>query len=88
MDINNAASLLVIILGVFLSLLLLVLIIMVVMTLKLMSTLKRVAAKAEEVVDSAEAVTQAFKNVSGPLGALKLLKNLADIVSDFKKEKK
>jgi hypothetical protein len=33
-------------------------------------------------------VTEAFRNVSGPMSALKLLKNIADIAKDFKKGKK
>jgi hypothetical protein len=88
MDINNAASILVIIVSALLGLLLLGLIILVVLIMKLLGTLKRVAAKAEGVIDSAEAVTQAFKNVSGPMSALKLMKNLVELVSDLKKGKK
>jgi hypothetical protein len=88
MEISNAASILVIIISVLLGLLLLFLIIAVAMVIRLLRTVKRVAAKAEEVVDSAEAVTMAFKNVSGPMGALKLVKNLVELVSDFKKAKK
>lgn len=88
MEISNAASILVIIISSLLGLLLLGLIILVVMLIRLVRTIKHVAAKAEEVVDSAEAVAEAFKNVSGPMSALKLLKNLADLVTDFKKGKK
>jgi hypothetical protein len=58
------------------------------MIVRLVSALKRIVARAENVVDSAEAVTQAFKNVSGPMGALKLVKNLVELVSDYKKGKK
>lgn len=88
MEISNAASILVIIISVLLGFLLLGLIILIVLVIRLVGTIKRVAAKAEDVVDSAEAVTEAFRNVSGPMGALKLLKNIADIARDYKKGKK
>ena len=88
MELSNAASILVIILSVLLGLLLLMLIVAVVAVVRLIKTIKAVVAKAEDVVDSAEAVTQAFRNVSGPMSALKLVKNLMDLVSDYKKGKK
>jgi hypothetical protein len=88
MEINDAASILVIIISVLLGLMLLVSIIAGVMVVRLLKTVKRVVAKAEEVMDSAEAVADAFKNVKGPLGALKLVKNLAELAKDFKKGKK
>ena len=88
MEISNAASILVIIISVLLGLMLLVSIIAMVMVVRLLKAVKKVVARAEDVIDSAEAVTDAFKNVKGPLGALKLMKNLAELVSDFKKGKK
>jgi len=88
MEISNAASILVIIISVLGGLLLLVLIIAIVLVIRLVGTVKRIAAKAEDVVDSAEAVTQAFKNVSGPMSALRLVRNIVELVSDHKKDRK
>jgi Na+-transporting methylmalonyl-CoA/oxaloacetate decarboxylase gamma subunit len=88
MEINSAASILVIINSVLLALFLILLIIATIFVLKLVKSVKRIAIKAEEVVDSAEAVTEAFKNVSGPMGALKLIKNIMEMVSETKKGKK
>lgn len=88
MDLNNAASILVIIISVLLGLVLLLVIVGVIAIMRLIKSVKRIVAKAEDVVDSAEAVGYAFKNVSGPMGALKLIKNIMDLVSESKKGKK
>jgi hypothetical protein len=88
MEINDAASVLVIIISVLLGLMLIISIVAGVMVLRLLRVVKRVVAKAEEVVDSAEAVADAFKHVKGPLGTFKLVKNLMEMAQSFKKGKK
>lgn len=88
MEISNAASILVIIISSLLGIFLVLLIITGIAVLRLVKTVKRIVVKAEDVVDSAEAVTMAFKNVEGPMAALKLIKNIMELVSQHKKDKK
>jgi hypothetical protein len=48
---------------------------------------KRVVAKAEEVIDTAEAAAEAVRHASGPMAALKLIKNIVTIVNKYQKGK-
>ena len=54
--------------------------------IKVVKAIRRVAAKAEDVMDSAEAVADAFRNVDGKLAAFKMLKNIIELVSKQKKK--
>ena len=82
---DTAETILVIITSSLLSLFLLVGIFVMVAVLKLVKSIRTVVAKAEDVVDSAEAVTEAFKSASGPLSLLKLVKNIMSLVDKHKK---
>ncbi len=84
---NTAESILVIITSSFLVLFLVVAVVAGVMLIKLLKSIKHVVVKAEEVIDSAEAVADSFKNVGGPLAALKLLKNIVELVNKTKHKK-
>lgn len=55
--------------------------------IRLFKTLQRIANKAENVVQTAEHVGQVLSNVSGPLGMLQMLRNLAGMVSKDKRGK-
>jgi hypothetical protein len=85
---NTAESILVIITSSFLVLFLLLAIVATVLIIKLVKTIKRVATKAEDLVDSAEAVTDAFRHVNGPMAALKLVKNIVELVHKEQKKRK
>lgn len=86
MHIQSAESILVIITSAVLIIFLLVAIVAAVYLVKLAKNVRKVVAKAEDVVDSAEAVTEAFRNVGGPLAALKLVRNIVQIVNKAHKK--
>jgi hypothetical protein len=50
-----------------------------VIVVKLLSSVKRVVAKAEGVVDSVEEVAEVFTEARGPLTLFKLMKNIAKL---------
>jgi hypothetical protein len=82
---EQAETILVIITSSLLALLLLIGIVLAVMIIKLVKSIRHIAIKAEGFIDSAEAVTDAFKNVSGPLAMVKMVQNIVSMVNDHKK---
>lgn len=84
---NTTFDVLVIVLSCLLGLFLILSIIIAGFVLKLMSSLKRIVAKGEQVIDSAEAAAEVFKNAAGPLGAFKTVVNLIETVANHKKRK-
>jgi biopolymer transport protein ExbB/TolQ len=48
----------------------------IIMILKLLSSVKRVVAKAEDVVDSVESAAEVLKDTQGRLAFLKLVRNI------------
>jgi hypothetical protein len=82
---ENAQSILVIIVSSLLSLVLILGIVVLVMIIKLAKAVRTVVAKAEHVVDSAEAATEVLKNASGPLAFLKLVRNIMKMSEKFRK---
>jgi hypothetical protein len=81
---EDAQTILVIITSSLLALFLLIGIVLMVMVVRLVSAIKRISYKAEGLIDSAESVTEAFKNVSGPLALAKLVKNIVSLVNKHK----
>ena len=77
---EDAQTILVIINSVVLTVFLILGIVTMVLAIRVFASLKRVAQKAESVVDSAEAATEAFKNASGSLAFMKIIKNLVELV--------
>jgi hypothetical protein len=67
---------LVIILTTLLSIFLILLIAAAIGALKVVSSVKRVVAKAEIVVDSVESATEVFRDASGPLAFIKIVRNI------------
>lgn len=85
MSINNAESILIIILSCTLVIFLTVGIVVGVLTAKLISSARELVKKAEHFVDSAESAAAAIKNVGGPLAAFKLIRNVMEM---FNKKRK
>jgi len=83
---ENAESILVIITSSVLVIFLLVSIIATVISIRIMKSVKRVVAKAEDVLDTAEEAAEAFKHVGGKLSFLKLIQNIMSMVNDHKKK--
>lgn len=81
---EDAQTILVIITSSLLALFLLIGIVLMVIVVRLASAIKRITHKAEGLIDSAESVTEAFKNVSGPLALAKLIKNIVTLVNKHK----
>jgi hypothetical protein len=50
-----------------------------------MQSVKRVIAKAEDVVDSAEAVTDVFKDAQGRMALFKLIRNIFKLANKGRK---
>ncbi|MGH7241068.1 MAG: hypothetical protein ACREGB_02100 [Candidatus Saccharimonadales bacterium] len=84
---NTAEQILVIITSSLLSLSLLLGIVVLIFVLRLVATIKRIAAKGEQVIDSAEAAAETFARAAGPLGVLKSIVNIVDSVNKHKKGK-
>ena len=72
-------TVLLIILTALLSLFIIVCITAVVVAVKLLNAARRVAIKAEQVVDSVEAAAETFKDVGGRLALIKLVKNIVNM---------
>jgi hypothetical protein len=85
---DTSTHILVIFLSTALALFLLLSIIVAVQVIRLLRIVQRIAQKAELVVDTAEHVGHIFENVSGPLGVLKMVKNIVDVVHNNKRGKK
>jgi type II secretory pathway pseudopilin PulG len=81
---EQAETILVIITSSLLALLLILGIVLAIFIIKLVRSIRRVADKAEDLIDSAESVTEAFKNASGPLAVLKTVQNIVSMVNDHK----
>jgi len=84
MDLSTAQQILVVVLSSMLALFLILGIVAVVCIIRLVQTLRMIAGKAEHLVQSAEAVGDAFKRAAGPLGVFRFVRNIADMVSQHK----
>ena len=56
--------------------------------IKLLSSLRRISAKAENVAESVEAAAETFERSAKPMAVLKLVSNIADSVAKFRKKEK
>ncbi|MFZ1323628.1 MAG: hypothetical protein WAQ57_00525 [Candidatus Saccharimonadales bacterium] len=81
---ENAETILVIILSVTLTVFLIVGIVLGVVLVRLIKSLNKVAGKAQEIVDNVETASEVLKNAAGPLAAGKLIMNIADIIKKRK----
>jgi type II secretory pathway pseudopilin PulG len=82
---EQAETILVIITSSLLSLLLLIGIVLAVVVIKLVRSIRRIADRAEDLIDSAESVTEAFRHASGPLALLKTVQNIVSMVNEHKR---
>jgi len=82
---NTTFDVLVIVLGCLLGLFLLLSIIASVLAIKVIGSIKRVVAKGEQVIDSAEAAADMFKRTAGPINAIKTIAHLVETLAKHKK---
>lgn len=81
---DTATHVLVVILSTFLALFILLSIIVTIQAIRLLTTIQRIAHKAETVIESAENVGTIFKNAAGPLAIMKVIYNMTRVVKGKK----
>lgn len=84
---NTAEQILVIIVSSVLAIFLIVLIAALIYIIKLVKQLRRVAERAENVAGSVESAANVFERSASPMMMLKLIGNIVDSASKFKKRK-
>lgn len=84
---NTAFDVLVIVLSSLLGIFLLLAIIAVVVVLKLVTSLRSIVAKGEQIVDSAEAIGETLREHAGAVNIVKLLFNLVNGMSSKKRRR-
>lgn len=82
---STTFDVLVIILSSLLGLFLILSVIVAIMVLKITSSIRRLVARGEQVIDSAEAATALFRKASGPLGLLRMVTSVVEAVTKHKK---
>lgn len=83
----SSYDILVIILSVALAVFLLLAIILTVFMIKLVSQLRIISKKAEDIVDDVEAVSGFFRKSAGPVAVTSLISNIVSKVSEMKGKK-
>jgi len=81
---ENAETILVIILSVTLTIFLIVGIVLIVTLVRLVKSLNAVAVKAQEIVDNVETASDVLKKAAGPLAIGKFMMNMADLIKKKK----
>lgn len=84
---DTATQILVIINSSVLIIALILGIVLMVMLIKLVKSIRRIADKAEQVIDNAEVAASTFRKAAGPLTLLKTIANIVDSVNNHKKGK-
>lgn len=82
---STTDEVLVITLTVLLSIFFIMCIVLVSVSVKLVNSLRRVAEKAEEAVDSVEAAAEALRGASGKMAFIKLINNIIKMNSRSKR---
>ena len=88
MGLTTAEQIILIILAAALAIFIILGIIALVYIIKLVASLRHIARKAEQVVESAEAVGSVLKNASGPLALFRFLGNIVETLQRHNKEGK
>jgi uncharacterized metal-binding protein len=88
MELSTAQQALVVILSTALAIFLILSIIIAAMVIQLLTTLRKLADRAEHVVQSAENVGEIIKNVVTPMTVLKFGHSIFDLVSRHAKRSK
>lgn len=83
----SSYDILVIILSVALAVFLILAIVLTVFLIKLVSQLRVISKKAEEIVDDVEAVSGFFRKSAGPVAVTSLISNIVSKVSEMKGKK-
>ena len=87
MDLSTTQQILLVILGAALAIFIILSIVVAVLVIRLLQSIRLITAKAEKVIESAEAAAEVFKNASGPIGIFKVVKNMFDMVQQHKRNK-
>lgn len=85
---DNAETILVVILSTFLAIFLLSGIVLTIKIIQIASQIKRITGKAEQVIDKAESVGEFFQQATGRLTFIKVLSNLAHAVMNYDEKSK
>lgn len=85
---ENAETILVVVLASFLALFLLVAIVATVKLIQVLNHLKHISEKAEAIADKAESVGDFFSRAAGPMAIGNMLVNLSEVVFKKKFKKK
>jgi hypothetical protein len=84
---DGAERILVVILSSALAVFLLLAIAATILVIQILNHIKRVAERAEEIANKAEAVTEFFQKTAGPMAIGRFLTNIADAVFQKRSEK-
>jgi hypothetical protein len=84
---DTASEALLIIVSTTLTVLLILLIIALVYTIKILKQVRRIADKAETVVDSVESAANTFQRAAAPTAILNLVSNIVDKATQSRKRK-
>ncbi len=84
----DSYDILVIILSITLAIFLVVAIILAIGLIKLVKDVRKITAKAGEIVDDVEAVSGFFRKAAGPVAITSLINNIVTTVADFNKKGK
>lgn len=82
---ESAQTILVIIVSAVLAIFLTVSIILLVVLVKLVRSTRRAVAKAEHIIDNAEAASDILRNAGGPIAVLKIIRNIINLASKIRK---
>lgn len=83
----DSYDILVIILSVTLAIFLVLAIVATISMIKLISSVRRIAAKGEQVIDTAEQAAETFAKAAGPISFIKAVSNIVDTVHKHKHSK-
>ena len=78
---ETSQDILVIVLATAFAILLVLAIIIAALIIKLLQGIRRITDRAEQVIETAEHVSQAFSNASGSMALFRVVRNVADMVS-------
>ncbi len=85
---DTAAEVLLIIVSATLAIFLVVSIVAIVKIIQILHDIRRIAEKAEQIADKAEAVSEFFQKTAGPAAIVKLISNLVHSFKEGKQSNK
>lgn len=84
---TTSEHILVIILSSALALFLLLAIVVAILAIQLVQTLRRIAGRAEHIVQTAESMGDVIRNTAGSWGVVRFIRTMSDIVAQHKANK-